>query len=88
MAQWIKIIIGIFILLFDFFIGLVLGVLMMDYDDSYQESKGEYWSWDSMNTFQKSVSVGINIWWFVNLILFVCILYKFLKRTNYSATIK
>jgi hypothetical protein len=79
-AIWIKITIGIGVLIFDLFIGIVLGVLMMDYDDSYEQSKGEYWSWDSMNTFQKSVSIGMNMWWIINLVVVVYIMYKFLKR--------
>jgi hypothetical protein len=86
--HWIKITIRLSLILFDLFIGLILGVLMMDYDDSYDESKGEYWSWDSMNTFQKSVSVGMNLWWIVNLIVLIYFTYKIIKqiRTRYNTT--
>ncbi len=88
MAQWIKIVIRLTLVLLDVFVGLVLGVLMMSYDDSYDESKGEYWSWESMNTFQKSVSVGLDVWWTINLVVIGYLLYKFIKqiRTRYNTS--
>jgi hypothetical protein len=86
MARWIKITIGIILLLFDLLIGLLFGVLLMDYDDSYEPSKGEYWSWDSINTLQKSISIGMNMWWFINLIVLIFIIYKFLKRKQSNDT--
>jgi hypothetical protein len=86
MLPWKKIIIGLFIILLDLLIGLILGILLMDYDDFYQESKGEYWSWDSMNTFQKQIYFGMNLWWGLNVIAIGYIIYRILKKrkTRYN----
>ncbi len=43
-----NILISIGVILFDLFVYLVLGMLLMNYDDFYDESKGEYWSLESM----------------------------------------
>ena len=42
------------ILIFDYLVFVVLGLLLIGYDDFYDESKGEYWSMASM-TDRKSV---------------------------------
>ncbi|MDJ1485519.1 hypothetical protein QNI16_33825 [Cytophagaceae bacterium YF14B1] len=75
-----KIFVGLVVVLFDLFVGVFFGVAMMDYDDSYMESKGEYWSWESMNDFQKGISVGINIWVVINLFILGFIIYRLIKR--------
>ncbi len=49
-------------LFLDLAIYLILGVAMMQYEDFYDESKGAYWSWESMTTFDKSVVVSLNFW--------------------------
>lgn len=61
MLTWYKVIVGLVVVLFDLFVGVFFGVAMMDYDDSYVENKGEYWSLGSMNDFQKGILVGMNI---------------------------
>ena len=50
------------VLILDLIVFLFLGVLLMDYDDFYQESKGEYGSFASMTPFQKSVEISFDIW--------------------------
>jgi hypothetical protein len=40
--------IGIAIIIFDLAVYIFLGLLLMNYDDFYDESKGEYWSLGSM----------------------------------------
>ena len=58
---------------------------MMDYDDFYEESKGEYMSLESMNTFQKSIFISLNVWNIINIAIVVFIIYKVFK---YVKTIK
>jgi hypothetical protein len=77
---WKRIVISVIIILLDLFLGIVLGVLLMDYDDFYQESLGEYGSWASMNNFQKLVSVGLQLWWISNVIVIGYIIYRMVKR--------
>lgn len=68
--------ITIAIILFDLFIYMVLGVALMRYDDSYDESKGEYWSWGSLTTFDKVAVIGLNIWHLINLCAIIFVIYK------------
>ncbi len=52
---------------------------MMSYDDNYDESKGEYWSLESMTDFDKAVVVGLYFWHAVNIIGICYLFYKFIK---------
>lgn len=64
----------------DIFIYLILGILQMDYDDSYNSSKGEYWSLESMNTRQLFFYFLLQFWNILNLIGLVFIGWKIYKR--------
>lgn len=64
----------------DVFVYLVLGLLSMAYDDNYDGSKGPYWSWQSMSTFDKAVMVGANFWHLVNVAAIAYFLYRFYKQ--------
>ena len=39
----------------DLFVYIVLGLLLMGYDDNYDSSKGEYWSLESMDSTEKII---------------------------------
>ena len=39
----------------DLFVYIVLGLLLMSYDDNYDSSKGKYWSLASMNSSEKII---------------------------------
>lgn len=58
---------------------IYLGVMMMDYDDFYTEDKGTYMSLDSMNTFQKSIFISLNIWNIINILIILFVVYKTIK---------
>ncbi len=75
-----NILLGIFIILIDLIVYLFLGVAMMDYDDFYEESKGEYMSLESMDTFQKSIFISMNIWNIINIVFVIFIIYKVYKH--------
>jgi hypothetical protein len=70
---------------------MFLGLLLMDYDDFYEPSKGEYFSLACMTARQKMVWIAYNIWIWLNLIAIGLIVYKLvrksfkqnLKKTNY-----
>ena len=65
----------------DLFVYIILGLLLMSYDDNYDSSKGEYWSWNSMTQFDKYAFVALNLWHVVNVIAVVyvgCKIYKLL----------
>ena len=52
----------------------------MDYDDFYDESKGAYFSLESMTTAQKVNYIGFNIWGIINLIVICFIIYRLIKK--------
>ncbi len=75
-----KILIWLAILIADIFIFLVLGVSQMQYDDFYNESKGEYWSWESMNMQEKLCTLALDFWVIVNIIALIYIGFAIYKR--------
>lgn len=74
-----RIIKSIVVILVDLAVYLVLGLLMMSYDDFYDESKGEYWGLESMTHFDKAVVFGMYSWHAINLVVICLIVYKFVK---------
>ena len=71
-----NILIGTILILFDIVVYLFLGLALMQYDDFYDESKGEYWSLASMTFSEKIPYIGINIWNILNLIAIGYIIYR------------
>lgn len=50
------------IILVDVSVYIVLGLFLMGYDDTYDSTKGEYWSLSSMNNQEKVFYIAINVW--------------------------
>ena len=75
-----NILIGTVIIIIDLAIYLFLGVMLMSYDDFYDESKGAYFSLESMTNAQKINYIGFNIWGIINLIVIVFIIYRLIKK--------
>ena len=71
--------IGSGLIIFDLAVYIVLGLLLMNYDDFYDESKGEYWSLGSMTASQKATYIGLNIWHVVNIIIIGYVIYRIIK---------
>jgi hypothetical protein len=75
-----KIVVCIIIIVLDLAIYIFLGLLLMEYDDFYESSKGEYFSLASMTVRQKVVWITYNIWIWLNLLAIVCLLFLLLKK--------
>jgi len=71
--------IAFLIIIFDLIIYIVLGTILMNYDDSYEESKGIYWSYESMTSSEILSSYAFAAWNLINLIFIGFILYKLIK---------
>lgn len=80
-----NILIGLAIIILDFAIYFVLALLLMNYDDFYDESKGEYWSLESMDFWQKANYIGLNIWHLINLIVIGYVIYRVIKTIRKNA---
>jgi len=80
-----NILIGIGIVIFDLAVYVVLGLLLMNYVDFYDESKGEYWSLESMTSWQKLNYIGLNLWHLINLLLIGYVIYRIIKELRKNA---
>ena len=81
--QILNIIYWLALILADIFILLILGLLLMGYDDNYDSSKGEYWSLASMNTTEKIVYFSYILWIILNIIAIIYLgrkVYKWFKE--------
>nr|WP_288833937.1 hypothetical protein [uncultured Flavobacterium sp.] len=71
-----NVLIGIGLIVFDLFVYIFLGLMLMGYDDFYEESKGEYWSLESMTFSQKVNYVSLHLWYLINIIFIVFLIYR------------
>ena len=74
------ILISVAIVTFDLAVYLLLGLLLMNYDDFYDESGGEYWSLSSMTMSEKATYIGLNVWHVVNVIAIGYVVYRLVRR--------
>lgn len=70
------------IIILDLAIYFVLALSLMNYEDFYDESKGEYWSLKSMTLWQKVNYIGFSIWQIINLITIAYVIFQILKRNK------
>lgn len=70
----------------DIFIYIFLGMMLMSYDDNYDASKGEYWSWKSMNTFDRYAYIALYLWHVVNIIAVFYVGYKIYRQLTMRTT--
>lgn len=73
------ILIALFLILVDIAVYIILGLLLMNYDDFYDESMGEYWSWNSMSFTDKLTVIGLNFWHLVNILTITYLIYRTYK---------
>lgn len=78
LLKHILLIIGIVIV--DLTVYIILGLLLMNYDDFYDESEGEYWSLASMTTTEKITYIGLNAWHLINIIGIIYIIYRLIRK--------
>jgi hypothetical protein len=77
-----QVLIWLAIIAVDIFVFILLGLLLMNYDDFYDSSKGEYWSLASMNSTEKLVYICYNVWIVLNLIGLIYIGYKIYRKLS------
>lgn len=80
-----NILISIGLILFDLVVYIILGMSLMNYDDFYDGSKGEYWSLESMTFWQKANYIGLNLWHLINLLVIGYVIYRVIKTIRKNA---
>lgn len=78
--SWKHIMIGIGVVIFDLAVYVLLGLLLMNYDDFQTEVNGEYWSLAKMTTTEKITYIGLNAWHVINLLGIVYTLYSLIRK--------
>ena len=68
------------IIVFDVIVYFILAILLMSYEDNYDVSKGEMWSWGSMNSNDKIIYVGFVFWCILNVLVLLLLLIKLYKK--------
>ena len=68
----------------DLFVYMVLGILLMGYDDNYNISKGEYWSLASMSSTEKILYFAFYVWNIINIVGVVCIGYRIYRSIKHQ----
>lgn len=81
-----NILIAFGIILLDIFVYILFSLMLMNYDDFYDESKGKYWSLESMTSTEKLYYIGFEIWNILNLIAVGFIIYQIIKRLRKRPT--
>lgn len=71
-------------ILFDIAVYIILGLFLMGYDDTYDRSKGEYWSFASMNNQEKVFYIAINVWNVLNIVGVTFLMYRIFRRLKYG----
>ncbi len=84
--RFVDVVYGIAIFGADLFVFILLGLLLMGYEGSYDSSKGEYWSLASMNSTEKIIYICYNAWIILNMIGLVYLGRKIYRRTKKNAT--
>ena len=79
MINWKCFITVLLLVVLDFAIYIFFGLVILNYEDFYNESKGEYWSLMSMTTVEKIAYVGYFVWCIVNILLILWFTYKLIK---------
>jgi len=80
------IIITLLLLFVDLVVYIFLGIAMMRYDDFYDESKGPYFSWESMDMTDKIIFGSFQTWNLINLGVVVFFIFWLIKtiKTHYN----
>lgn len=68
--------IALLVVVVDLAIYIMLGLLLMNYEDFYDESQGPYWSWESMETLDRVAYVAWHIWVTLNVVLLLYSVYR------------
>jgi len=75
-VRFVNIIYWLALLALDFLVFMVLGALLMGYEDQYDPSKGAYFSLSSMNAAEKTVYGAYLIWIVLNIVGVLYLGYK------------
>lgn len=74
-----NILITIGIIILNISVYVFFGLMLMNYEDFYDESKSAYWSLESMTLNEKFYYIGFQIWNVLNLIAIGYLIFRIIK---------
>ena len=80
--KFIKIMCWLGILIADFMVYLILALLLMGYEDSWNGSKGAMWSLESMDASEKALYILYIGWYVINFVFVIFFLRKLYPKLN------
>jgi hypothetical protein len=75
-----KILIYFLVLVIDLLLYLYLGFNLINYEDSYDGTNGEFYSLGSMNFTEKITFICLIIWYIINILIVFVIIRRIWKR--------
>lgn len=69
-----------FILILDFVLWIIIGLILLNYEDFYDESKGEYFSLASMTMVEKMAYISYYLWVIFNVAVIIYLIYFLVKK--------
>lgn len=67
------------LLILDTLVFFVLALFLMNYEDNYDELKGDFWSLNSMDTTEKLLYIIYLTWIVINLVGLIYLCFKLIK---------
>ncbi len=75
-----KIFFGILIIILDLTLYIIIGLILLNYEDFYHESKGVYWGLSSMTLIEKIAYISYYLLLLVNILSIAYFFYRLLKK--------
>jgi len=75
-----RILFWISIIILDVFLYIAIGLILLNYEDFYDESKGAYWSFESMTLLESTAYISYYVLITANILLVLYLIYKFLIK--------
>ncbi|WP_298239175.1 hypothetical protein [uncultured Algibacter sp.] len=70
----------ILFIIIDLALWIIIGLVILNYEDFYDESKGKYFSLSSMTTIEKIAYFSYYIWIILNVVLIIYFAYRLIKK--------
>ncbi len=75
-----QILLFILFIIIDLALWVIIGLIILNYENFYDESKGEYWSLTSMTVIEKIAYFSYYIWIILNIALIIYFAYRLIKK--------
>lgn len=75
-----RILLFVLFIIIDIALWIIIGLIILNYEDFYDESEGEYFSLVSMTNVEKIAYFAYFIWIILNVALIIYIAYRLIKK--------